>query len=194
MGYVIESGNDGHTARVNSNGELFTFAVSQSLNITAAIEGTSYFIRTSIINLTTDTFSYLFYLRNSDAYNWVINYINIRYGTTDGVGDGINRNVFGATGGTLIGSGTDIIPGNSNVGVLTPLPGTFKNGAQGLIVVGGSQSDALLPEGTKEINIQDNPIVIPPGVNYAVGYQPPAGNTSQNVQYTIQLYRQIGRD
>lgn len=194
MGYVIESGTDGHTARVNSFGELFTFAVAQSLTITAAAEGTSYFIRTPVINLTTDTFSDIFYLRNGDAYKWIINYINIRYGTTDGTGDGLNRNTFGPTGGTLISSGADIIPGNSNIGVLTPLPGTFKSGAQGLIVVGGSASETLLPEGMKELNIQDNPIVIPPGVSYAVGYQPPTGNTSQNVQYTIQLYRQVGRD
>lgn len=194
MGYVIESGTNGNTAYVNSNNELNVFAVSQDLSLAAAAEGTSYFIRTPIINLTTDSVSWLIYILNSDAYPWTINYINTRYGTTDGVGDGINYNNFGATGGTLISAGSAATAGNSNVGVLTVLPGTFLYGAEGSTITGGQTANALVPESQTEITIQNNPIVIPPGVNFAVGYQPPAGNTSQNFQYTLQLFRQVGRD
>lgn len=188
--FVIKSGSDGNTAKVNELGELSTFAVTEDVTIRKALSAEAYLIGTPIINLTTDTISYVIYVFNSDLVPWIITKIFPRYGESVGGGglDFKSSTIFNPTGGTLLSSGTDFFAANLDLANQVPLQGIFKYGAQGLIAVGNNPAaETLIPAARPFEN--PVPIILRPGSSFAVGVTPPTGNTSLNVQFNYELLR-----
>lgn len=188
--FVLKSGKDGNTALVNNLGELHTFSTTQDVIIRRALSAQSYFVQMPIVNLTSASTSFIFYMQNSDTVPWVIVRILPRYGASvGGSGDFTTTTILNPTGGTLL-SATDFFPANLDLSNQVPLPGTFKYGAEGLNAVGGvSGNPTLLPE--NQIFSNPETVILRPGAGFAVGVTPPAGNTSMNIQLSYELFRDV---
>lgn len=186
--FVLKSGKDGNTALVNDLGELHTFSTTQDVIVRRALSAQSYFVQMPIVNLTSASISYVFYMQNNDTVPWVIVRILPRYGTSvGGAGDFTTQTILNPTGGTLL-SATDFFAANLDLSNQVPLPGTFKYGAEGLNAVGGAAgSPTLVPENLNFENPET--VILRPGSGFAVGVTPPAGNTSMNVQLSYELFR-----
>lgn len=183
--FVIKSGDNGYTADVNELGELKTFAVTESVLIRKALNAESYLITTPIITLTTDTVSHIFYMRNTGLLPWIIQDSEFRFGSTDGVGDITQTGTLNPSGGTLLTAGTDFPANNLDLANQIPLSAELKFGAEGSTVTGGTGGDILIPDPLDSKG--PSPIIIRPGTALAVGFTPPTGNTSMNVQVSYLL-------
>lgn len=187
---IIDPTNS-QSASVNSRGELKVSASSEPQAVAEAILGGSFIITTGSLNLTSANYSHILYLKNTEDVNWVVNAITGTFGATNGTGDVLVQFTINPTGGTLITSGTDLVPNNLNLGSAKLLTGTFKTGVEGSTISGGgSPTPALVPEGLAVHQFPAKPLIIAPGNGIAVGVKPPSGNTSMNVQIQIPVYRE----
>ena len=188
---VIKDGASGNTAQVDSNNRLSTAAVTKSEAVASSLIGDTYFISTGTVNLTDDGMSQILYIENNESVNWIVDSLSATYGATNGVGDYFNLFTVGPTGGTIIDTGVDLPAINLNIGNSKPLGATIKLGGQGDTVIGGRSTPlTLIPEGTIFRLFPASPIVIAPGTSVAVGFQPPAGNSSMNVTAQTVIYRE----
>ena len=179
-------------AQVTKQNRLKTASSSQSQSIVQALNGETFIITTGSVNVTDAALSYLLYVKNSEQTNWVIEFIGGTFGATDGTGDGFVRFAIGPTAGTLVTAGTDFVPANLNFGSPTRLTGVFKIGATGSTITDGFVADpTLIPEGLATRIFPARPLIIAPGSSFAIGFQPPTGNTSMNIQLQVPVYREV---
>jgi hypothetical protein len=190
---TIVDGRSGSTAKVDKNNRLNTAAVSKDAVVEASINGDTFFITTGTVNLTTDTESWLLYVKNEDTVQWVVDSIAAAFGvSTGGSGDSFNQFNVGATEGTLISAGVDLPAINLNIGSPKQLPSTIKLGGEGKTITNGINTPQTLePEGLLSREFEAGPVVIPPGASFAIAYTPPAGNTSQNTSVQIVIFREL---
>ena len=189
---VISDGADGFTAKVDELRRLTTFATIQADSTAASLNGDTFFISHPVINLTSDAESYVIYVENIDTVDWVVNEFATDYGpSTGGIGDFLTRFVSNPTGGTLIDSGSDAFAANMNLAQPQTLSGTFKYGAEGSTITGGTNvPQGLVVSDTRAGRFTGGPIVIGPGTKFALSVTPPTGNTDMNVQVSIILHRE----
>ena len=179
-------------ARVTRQNRLLVAASSQPQSITQALFGEAFIITTGSVNLTTDAVSHLLYIKNNERINWVIESLTGTFGATDGSGDGFAQFTIGPSAGTLVSGGTDIVPANLNFGSPNRLTGVFKVGGTGSTITDGiSAAPTLVPAGLTSREFPAQPLVIAPGSSFAIGFQPPTGNTSMNVQIQVPVYREV---
>lgn len=190
---VISDGRSGNKAKVDLQNRLHTAAVSKSAVIDASIDGETFFITTGTVSLTSDTESWLLYVKNDDTVQWVVESIEASFGASaGGSGDSFNQFNVGATEGTLIDSGIDIPAINLNIGSPKKLSSTVKLGGEGKTLTNGINTPkTLIPEGSLIRTFSAGPVVIPPGSAFAIAYTPPSGNTSQNTSTQIVVFRDI---
>ncbi len=189
----IVDGSSGNSAKVDDGNRLHTAAVSKSAVVDASINGETFFMTTGSVNLTTDTESWLLYIKNDDTLQWVVESLQASYGaSTGGAGDIFNQFNVGATEGTLISAGIDIPAINLNIGSPKQLPSTVKLGGEGKTITNGVNTPkTLIPEGELVRTFAAGPVVIPPGSTFAVAFTPPVGNTSMNVSAQIVIFRDV---
>lgn len=189
MTVMIADGLTLETARVVDN-RLETSAVTTSGPVDAALKGDIYFISTGVVNLTGSGDSFLFYVKNEEVVGLIVDSITATFGATDGVGDSFVKIVIQPTGGTLLTTAVDGLGGNLNIGSPKPLEATVKIGSQDDTVEGGSPPiNTLIPSGVDFRRFAAEPIIIAPNTGFAMGIQPPAGNTSMNVALQMIAYR-----
>lgn len=191
---VIKSGDSGDTAKVDSENRLHTFAVTQDEPVNASNNGDTFFITSGIINLTSTTISHVFFMKNSDTVDWIIDSVITKIGPSTGAPGLALTTTFssGATGGTLISGGAAITPNNLNLGSPKTLTGTFLAGVEGSTISGGGSGAAgLVPSDQLVQAFTSGPLIIAPGTSMVAGVTPSAGNTSMDVQFDIVLYRNM---
>ena len=180
----------GRTARVDEDNRLKVNASAQPRAVDEALAGGAFIITTGSLNLTSDSMSHVLYAKNNEDVSWVINAISMSVGATDGAGDSLVQFTIGAVGGTLLTAGTDMTPINLNLGESKQLTVTAKKGAEGSSVSGGlAAAPTLVPSGTIARDFPAKPIILAPGSSLAVGFQPPTGSTSMNIQFQLPIYR-----
>lgn len=189
---TIKDGRGGETARVGKNNRLFTDTISKDAVIDSSLNGNTFFMTTGSVNLTSDSESWLLFLKNNDTFQWVVESLEAAFGATDGVGDSFVQFNVGATEGTLISEGVDLPAINLNIGSPKQLPSTVKLGGEGKTLTNGVNTPkTLIPEGSKVRTFTAGPVIIPPGVSFSIAYTPPSGNTNQNVSAQIVIFREI---
>lgn len=187
---LISDGLTGKTVRVDSRNRLSTVSITRPESVDASLEGNTFFITTGLVNLISDDLSYFLYVENNENVDWIIDSLIGGYGTTDGVGDSFNLFNVGAQNGTLITSGFDLPAINLNIGSPEQLDATIKLGGEGSTITDGQNTPpTLIPATTTFRRFTVGQIVIPPGTNFSIAYQPPTSNTSQNVDVQIVLHR-----
>lgn len=191
---TIADGRSGTTAKVDTNNRLTVASVSKAAVIDSSLNGNTFFMTTGSVNLTSDSESWLLFLRNNDTVQWVVESLEAAFGVTDGVGDSFIQFNVGATEGTLISEGVDLPAINLNIGSPKQLPSTVKLGGEGKTLTNGINTPkTLIPEGSLVRTFTAGPVIIPPGVSFSIAYTPPPGNTDQNVSTQIVIFREIVR-
>lgn len=187
---IIDPRN-GNAAAVDNKGRMAALASTKDEAVDASIDGDTYYLSTQPVNLTTDGESWLYYLENTDTVAWVVSSMFATIGATVG-GSGNGAFLFGQniTGGTVADAGNpDILPANLNTASRKPLPAVAKLGGEGRTAVLAGGSEFLWPAGVAFQTFPGGPIVIAPGTSFVFGFRPPTGNTSQDVQFSMTLYR-----
>ena len=191
MTTTISDGQTGSTAGVNSRNMLETFSVTQQDSTDASLGGNTFFVTHDIVTLTTDNQSFVFYVKNDDTVDWVVNEFQSFYGKSEnGSGDLSSTFIINPTGGSLIANEVAGFAGNMNLGSPKVLLGSIFKGVEGDTITGGvSVPDNLVPAESSSDNFTAGPIVIAAGTSFAFGATPPVGNTSMNVKFTIIIHR-----
>lgn len=191
---VVVDGLTGDTARVDEKNRLRVFAATRADEVDASVDGDSFFINHSIINLTSDSQSFIFYVKNTDDRIWLVDDLTFFIGTSDGgSGDFTSTFLTNPTGGTLLTAGADAFIFNQNLGDPRALNGTFLSGFEGATATGGIFDPGTLQIGTPTVIpvVTSSPIVFEPGSSLALSVTPPTGNTSMNVQHSMILHRSL---
>lgn len=186
---IIKDGSGaGYTAKVNSGNRLFTNSVTIPVDLEAMLEGKSFIVQTSTINLTTDTASAVLYIKNTSADDLVINEFGIGLGaSTGGSGTALVENLRNPTGGTIVSGATDATVKNRNFGSVKSLTANSYEGAQGNTLTGGESYTASVFE-TPFFILSPSLVVLGPGSSTGFRVTPPTGNTSLDVAMTIGLF------
>lgn len=188
---IIIDGLTSDSARVDKQNRLSTLAVTKRQIVSSSLDGDAFFISTGLINLTSDSESWLLSVRNNESMDWIVESLFASYGASDGTGDIQNRFASGASTGTLFSAGLDIPASNLNLGSAKELDATVKVGAEASTVTDGLQSlPVLIPEGTRSVLFPAGPLVIAPGTSLSAAFTPPTGNTDMNVLIQMNVYRE----
>jgi len=193
MTTVIKSGSDGNTARVDDKARLHTFSVVQPQNVNSGREGQTFFIRSPILNLTSESESFILFGKNEDSVSWIIEELTTLTGVSaGGSGELSSRYVINPSGGTLLSSGSEVTPINLNIGHPQQLGSKVLSGVEGSTATGGIPIEpSMIVSDQSEKKFTGSPIVIPTGVSFAFSITPPTGNTGMNVQLDIVLFRDV---
>ena len=194
MAEAIKSGRNGNTADVDDRNRLITFATTEDESVDFALLGSTFFISSGILELTSSNLSYLIYVKNNDIVDWVVREFITDIGPSTGA-PGLaltTQFALAPTGGTLL-SGTELLAANMNIGSPSQLAATINQGGEGFTATGGGLAPpALIVSDQVRSPFSAGPIIIPPGTAFAFGVTPAAGNTSMFVQFSTVLYRKLG--
>lgn len=194
MTFILKSGSDGNTAKVDDDNRLHTFATSQSESTTKALTGHSFNINTGTINLTSANTSALMYLKNTDAVDWTLSRVFYNAETSTGGSGGWLADVrANPTGGTLLSSGTAFNPFNFNFGSVKTLTSTCLKGAEASTATGGTSGavSTIVPSSGTRVLIGFDSVILTPGSSMAIEITPPTGNTSMDIQVGVNLHREV---
>lgn len=193
MSQVIKSGKNGNTADVDDRNRLATIATSEDVSVDSALQGDAFFLTSGVVELTSDSESQIFYIKNDDTNDWVLRDFNTVINQSIGAPDieVMTQFTTNPTGGTII-SGTSFIPANLNLGDSKSLTGVFKKGVEGSSVIGGIsvQPNMYLPNRNNPA-ASANPIIVAPGTGFAFAIKPATGNTSLKVVFNATVYRDM---
>ena len=188
---IIDDGSGkGHQAKVDDELMLHTRSVRTHEALFAALHGNGFNVPWGSFTLTSATESALAYFLWSNTTDPAILSRQVfSFGpSTGGAGLARLRIVRKPTGGTIISNGTAITPVNTNFGSGNQATGTFKKGAQGLTVTGGTDIIDIGIPPNYFFSIADVNWVIGNGSSYVTAITPPTGNTSMVVYMLDKFY------
>ncbi len=183
MNIIKDGTGTGNVVKVDEENRLHTHAFTVNINQSAAMQGDSYQAGTGVINLTSDTESAIFYFKNTSLIDILMYEQFLDLGaSTSGVGSSTITYYTQATSGTLISTATVAMPANRRLTDATVLGALVYKGTEGATLAGGTVS-AFVSAGF----VNQSPTVFPPGISLGVSITPPAGNTSMNVTFGINV-------
>lgn len=191
MEITVKDSNKGNVATVDDNFRLHVDSIQRSQIEQACLIGNAYNISTGSITLTSANESVLFYLKSNNEFPLVIKEILvIPAGSTGGTGNALVRIYKNPTGGTIVSNAVDVgTNANRTFSSAKQLDGDYFKGVEGDTITGGV-SFAVSSRSTFDAPIAFDaaPIVLEKGNTLAVSWQPPTGNTSQNVVVACTLF------
>lgn len=181
-------------AAVNKDRELAVRAISEDIALHRVDEGFGFSVYTGRINLTTDTFRPVLYIKNNDTDDLV--FTTVLTGASPSTGGANDAVLLEQVGNILVtddlvANGTDLIAFNRNVGAPRQFAGDIKLKADAIPSGNEIKANGVLSTFTDPAPIPLTTI-IPKGSAVAIGVTPPAGNTSQDL--TIQLSFHLKED
>lgn len=203
MAFQIQNGQDGPCsfAKVDEDGNLHTFSITEPTQGEAAREGNSYNVNTGTVNLTSANESAVAYIKNNGDSELHIENLGYLLGNAkDGAGDLLPADdlfvtvIRNPTGGTIVTNAVDmdVAGSNKNYGSSKTLDADIYKGAEGDTVTGGNNSYfSLIPKSGSAYPINTGKIVLTKGDSIAIKIQPQTGNASMNVQvfFAVTDYR-----
>lgn len=186
---VNGDGGQLNQARVSKDGRLFTRGVVKD-NIEKAVDdGNGYQVYSGKVNLASDAKQALFYLRNGAANPIFVTSFN--FSTTVSTGGADNVVLLEQVGNVLstddiVNNGTELIVFNRNIGSANQFNGVAKVGPNADFTQGVA-TGAIFGEFLKSESV-DVTTKIPVGGMLGISLEPPAGNTSMDVVFTINFH------
>lgn len=191
---IIKDGTgNGFNAQVTSNNKLATAAISQSDKAHAADLAERYNINTGDITLTDANETTVLYLKNNEDEDLLVTAAIYNLGaTTLGTGDvkiDIIRNP--TTGDIITNASAVAINSNFNFGSSkTASVNAYKGATADAVITDGTvHLSTRSASNTGRIFIDLENIVLAKGSSLAINYTPPTANTSQIVQFALNVYR-----
>lgn len=189
---IIEDGRGkGNVAEVTVNRRLKTTGVDLTLIEAATETGDTYNLHTDEITLTGTGESGLFYIKNAEDTNIIINQvvINIKdYAGTDGQPEFVIYR--DPTSGTLIANTVAASSQNRNFGSAKTLDALLYQGVDGDTIVSTATNKILVYLPTTAASTFaafDTITVLPKGASFAISYTPPSGMTSMKIIVAINV-------
>ena len=180
---IIDGTGQGYRLKVDKNNRGFSKAFGVTAEESAAINGDVFNTSTDVITLTTAGESAVYYIKNTNGDDFLILEQFLLLGeSTGGSGTSVIKYFTNPTGGDISTSGTPITVQNRKLGDSKTLTADVYKGAEGLTVSGGVQSDFV----TAGFN-NTSTFIIPQDTTLAISITPPAGNTSMDVTFGINL-------
>lgn len=180
----------GYETKVDAYNKLHTRSVHVSAELDACILYDQFGVGTGGITLTSASESALFYTywMNTERHMVLTRQIFSFGPSTGGAGQVRVRIVRNPTGGTLISSGTAVTPVNNNFGSSLTANGTWKKGAEGSTVTGGTDIIDVGMNTSSIFSISEIDWIMPNGASYVIAITPPTGNTSMKVYLHDKFY------
>lgn len=184
MATIKDGQGNGVEAGVTSNYRLKTISVTLPVQDAANRNGKSFHLNTGLITLTNALQTSVFYVRNNEESDLILDSVVYGLGTTtNGSGDARIIVIYNPTAGDIITNANPGFQSASNLGSTETLDADIYIGASGETKVTGSVGPtALVPGGVGSFPVSGPTTVIPRGRSIAIDIIPPAGNTSQNIQ------------
>ena len=170
---------------VTAEGRLLAEAVTSNQAEQKSIEEKGYAFNTNGISLTTDTESGIFYFKNDEPWDVVLDLIKVYLGVSNATGDTKVRIYRNPDDGTLISAGTALTAINRNFGSSRPIVGTSLFGGEGSTILPAASLAATILQQDKTAFVSGIPAVLKRGSSIAVSVTPPTGNTGMEVAFTI---------
>lgn len=191
MGFSIKSGSgNGKSAEVDNSLRLRCRSIIEEELGHATELGYRYNINTGTITLTSANASAVFYFKNNEDYDFVIESFIYNIDDSTGGTAAVKMDVYVKnTGGTIISGASDTaINVNLNIGSPNTLVSLAYKGAEANTLTGGTYAiSSLIQPGTRAA-IPLGKLIIPKGGNVGVIATPPASNTSLPLQVAISGY------
>ena len=181
---ITDGQGSGKNAGVTTNNRLRVAGVLQTLTEVATQSGDTYNISTSKLTLSTSGESALFYIKNNESNDLLIDnlIINIQdYSGTDG--QPTLRVLRNPDAGTVVTDETAATQINRNFGSSQILVADLYEGGEGKTLT-GQDSTVLVPlpsTALQTFNAFQTIVALPKGASFGVTYTPPSGVTSVDI-------------
>lgn len=185
--YLKDGKGRGYSSEVDKNGRLQVKAISGGFNVDAAINEENYNINTGRFNLTTANKSSVFYMKNNETKDFIIQEILVIIGSsTGGSGDYQIDIIKNPTAGTIVDNATtaDVIE-NRNFGSARGLIADVYKGAEGYTITDGSTFAESLRSTAAAVSFDADVIILEKSNSIGVEITPQSGNTSVTVSVAI---------
>lgn len=187
MSFIIKSGiGNGKSVGVSSGKRLYTDSITETIQEAGVVAGETFNVATGVVNLTTDSESCIFYLRNLEDRDLLITSVFIN--TNNGAGSVSGQPIFkvyrNPISGSIITNAVDVdTVSNSNFGSALILSGNIYKGVEGDTIGDASAviEVALPPRAALSFAEFNTRVVLPRGAAYAVSYKPEAGTTNLDI-------------
>lgn len=190
---IIDSTGTGLGVKVNAENRLMGSSVTSTEKVHNVDKGNGYNVNTGCITLTSAAKTTVLYIKNdSDCPLFLTSFIYNLGATTCGSGDvviDINKN---PTTGCIICNANDVdINVNQNFGSSLAFTGLAYKGATGETATNGTRAVSTRSvSNTGRIVVDLGAVVLLKGSTISIDYTPPAGNTSQVVQFAVSVFFQ----
>lgn len=183
MGDFLRDPYTNRGMRIDEGGRGHVHSFGVTMIEAAVIAGDSYTVNSGLIELTDDSDSGIFYIKNTSNEDFLIYEQNIIIApSTGGVGPSLLSFHGQITGGTVLTDEDSVPAVNARIQEPDPLDANTYKGGQGKTFESGQQ--ATFPVETTNTSA---PLCLPALESIGISIQPPTGNTSQVVSYGISL-------
>ena len=187
---IVDGKGSGKEVAVDNNNRICGNNLTEDLGSHASNSGNRYNINSGSVTLTAATESAVFYFKNNENSDYIINAIIYNLGASaSGSGETIVDVYFNSTGGTIVSgaSAADMVV-NQNLGSSNTLSADVYKGAEGNTQTGGVQAVSSLISAGSRAALSLGKIIVPKGKSVTVTMTPPTGNTSMDVQVAVSGY------
>lgn len=196
MAFQVNDPRSGRAARVDKRNRLQTSSLGESESNYATSLGLKFNVNTGDITLTSAAKTTVLYFKNNDTRDVVIDALIYNLGNSNGTGDVVFEVLRNPTTGGIVTAALPVAVGtgveaNLNYGSTNILNANIYKGATGQAVTttGLSQIFTRNPTPTGRILISPGGgVLLPKGTSIAINYTPPVGNTTQIVQFALNVY------
>lgn len=184
---IKDGTGQGYAMAVDSNNRAQVQAISEGFNVDAAINGENYNINTGLINLTSANESAVFYMKNDEEKDFIIEEILVIVGESTGGSGNYEIDILrNPTGGSIITNANDVnTVANRNFGSNRALVADTYKGSEGYTITGGSLFAESLRATPAAVSFDADVIILEKGSTIGLRFKPQSGNTSQTVSVAI---------
>lgn len=196
MGLEIVGGPANTKAKVNLSQRLATSATSRSAAKQSVLLSDSFNIISGSVSLTSASESGVFYLKNNENRDLIIEFADIDLGPSTGAsaGEPIIKFIKNPTTGTLISNATAAdINSNQNFSSSRVLTVDAFKGVEGATVTDGTDHSLRFTRSDRESELVLD-ILLEKGDSLAVTILPETGNTAMNVLVVMRAYLLVADD
>ena len=193
---LIHDGRTNDTVHVDVNNRLKTSGVHDHTTDHAAESGAKFNINSGDVTLTDANKTSMLYIKNNEDSDLIITALIYNLGaSTNGSGDVLVDVLRNPTAGDIITNATDADVGggvmaNYNFGSNKTLTADIYKGqtADGVFTNGTLFLTTRSASNATRMYLVVGAITVPKGSSFGINYTPPAGNTSQIVQFAAATY------
>lgn len=189
---ILDGTGDGYYAKVDSNNNLKTVAITTSEIHDAVHRGKTWNVGTGFLTLTGNaTASGLLYIKNTGTKDLFVDlYVFLTRASASGSGDMLVEILRNPTGGTVVDDAIDMAPINMNFGSASVPQARMYSGGEAKTLTG---EDGIL----RSLSSASNRLLLgiltllPQGSSMGLRVTSPSGNTSMDIEAVVEMFEEV---